>query len=170
MGSFEENICNCCFCPMQHVLKQFIGEEVTVNTILTFINGTLIVKIDAVEKFNIIGTNQSNEPPTPICVPISKMLGFIPMNPKPINLIPNKKNNKGDCVCLEEAVTNKLKVNDTVDIGIGASSFTVTAVGEGVVVLVSNDDGSQNIVSTCTGIQLVQSVMNSQVNSTVKRL
>ncbi|MDP5275567.1 hypothetical protein [Chengkuizengella axinellae] len=158
MGVFQENICDCCVCPMQCVLQQFIRENVVIRTLFTQVR----VMISSVKDFNVIGSDPDSG--IPICVPISQILSFLPEESKLVTLKSIRKNVKGDCACIEDSLTNKLtkKINDNVNIGSGFNdliSGTITQVGEGIVI-VENEVSQQFIISTCNGVFFVENVPN----------
>ncbi|MDP5275569.1 hypothetical protein [Chengkuizengella axinellae] len=150
MRFFQESICDCCFCPMQCALKEFIQEEVNIFTLFGNIS-PLVVNIFTVEDFIVMGTSANGEE---IIIPVSKILYFNPVQSKQINLKPIQRNIKGTCTCLEDSITSKFKINETVNVG--RLQGVVRAVGEGVVIL--NNEAGQNIVSTCNGVIFVDNI------------
>ncbi|MDP5275566.1 hypothetical protein [Chengkuizengella axinellae] len=143
MGVFQENLCDCCVCPMQCALKQFEGESILVVTTIDLIGGVALpVDNVSVQDFNLTGMNGDNF----ICFPINQILFFTTQTPRPITLKPNKQNAKGNCACIENAATNKFNVNELVNMS-GLITGIVTNVGEGVVVI--NDSF---IASTCNSV------------------
>ncbi|MDP5275278.1 hypothetical protein [Chengkuizengella axinellae] len=158
MGYFQENVCDCCLCPLQCAIKQFEGENITFFYGIT--NLTLIGI--SVEDFIVSGINSSNGLPS--CAPVSQILAFQPDNPKPQSDLvkPIQKSVKGECACIEDPITNKFKVGDIVTIST-LGPVQVTAVGEGIVVT-NDDSGDQFIFSTCSGVSIV--IFNSSDTTT----
>ncbi|MFS1514125.1 hypothetical protein VQL36_17010 [Chengkuizengella sp. SCS-71B] len=131
---FEESICDCCACPMQCVLKQFIGEEVA---ILTEIIGPLPIQITEVKNFIVSGINTSpGNDPNPVHIPICNIVLVSPLSTTRIpNVKPIQKNTKGECVCCEDPITNVANALKGKEVFITAvAQAIIEKVGEGIVV------------------------------------
>ncbi|MFS1514522.1 hypothetical protein VQL36_19140 [Chengkuizengella sp. SCS-71B] len=144
MGQFNESICDCCVCPMQCVLKQLIGEEVTIFTSFNEKPGTLTEVDDFIAVLDL-GTRNAQIPVSSICAVLigSKLFDF--------KLKPIKKSLAGECLCNEDPITNlaKSKIGDftTIQAGQFCREGTIRNVGEGIVTFLAPTNGSTDTVA-----------------------
>ncbi|MFS1513970.1 hypothetical protein VQL36_16225 [Chengkuizengella sp. SCS-71B] len=156
MGHFDESICNCCVCPMQCVLKQFIGETVGIETPVSFEEVTIF----DVKDF-IVFTSAGDYA---ICNISSVFIEF----PFSVELKPLKKST-GECACCEDPMANFLnsQIDQIFDIEFigefGGTVGQILNVGEGIVL---QDIGLDEtlIISICTITRAVPSAASSAQN------
>ncbi|MDP5272667.1 hypothetical protein [Chengkuizengella axinellae] len=169
MGVFDESICDCCVCPMQCVMKQLVG--VGLIGIDTPISRVTTI-ITSVEDF-IVST--SDEGDIPICQITHVDIGD-PTNTnitQVLSALKSIKNNKGECACCEDPMTNLLssEIGNTFDVEF-ISTFTsplpneIIGVGEGILIGLEGAAGASlflNTFSTCS-ITRVIPLTTEQIN------
>ncbi|NDI35633.1 hypothetical protein [Chengkuizengella sediminis] len=153
MSIFGDTKCDCCVCPMQCVLEQLVGEEVS---ILIQTTNPVSQVINEVNDF-IVFTSQGNYP---ICNVVAV---FVPMPSRNLRLKPIKKN-VGECSCCEAPMTNVLKLLKGKDVFVETLGIvpnilgTVTDVGEGIAVVTgSGTSNFPTVISTCAITRVIQS-------------
>ncbi|MFS1511340.1 hypothetical protein VQL36_02710 [Chengkuizengella sp. SCS-71B] len=164
MGVFDEDICDCCVCPMQCVLKELVGVFVGIDTP---IGSTIDTTITDVENF-IVSTSDAGD--IPVCqithvesenftnTIIARVLSAL----KPI------RKSKGECACCEDPMTNLLKFEIGNNFNIefispeGPFPDRILGVGEGIVVGI---DGVTflDIYSTCAITKIIP-ITTEQIN------
>ncbi|NDI35336.1 hypothetical protein [Chengkuizengella sediminis] len=155
MGVFDENLCDCCVCPMECVLKELVGvsaQQILIipNTVDEFV----FQEISDVKDFLLFSTDQ--------VLPISNILSirFLDNDISVIDNIENRiklkpiKKSNGECSCIENKTTNFLKTMIGKDIQRITPGFnlpgTIIDVGKGIVVARGNPDNRVlSIISTC---------------------
>ncbi|MDP5273250.1 hypothetical protein [Chengkuizengella axinellae] len=138
MGAFDKSICECCIGPMQCVLKQLVGVDlINIQTTTSrLVNNVLITNV----KDFIVSTSEIGE--IPVCQ-ITEVFIFEAEDSVIKNVLSALKpikNNKGECTCCEDPITNllNLEIGNTLEIEFigtnGSNTDEIIGVGEGVVV------------------------------------
>ncbi|NBI28495.1 hypothetical protein [Chengkuizengella marina] len=163
MGHFDKTKCDCCVCPMQCVLEQFINEEVI---ILTNFPGPAVIqiKINKVENFIVSGLDiaDNNIAHVSIC---NIVTATIVTTRKLPDVKPIQQNTKGECVCCEDPITNVanslLGKPICITGGVGCDIVIIVKVGEGIVI--AEDITKRNVVFSSCALSIIKEV--SEVSS-----
>ncbi|NBI30127.1 hypothetical protein [Chengkuizengella marina] len=155
MTVFDDNLCDCCVCPMQCVLKELVGvSALQILIIPNTIDEIVFQQIINVEDLLLFSTDQ--------VIPINNIFSirFLDNNISVIDNIESKiklkptKNSKGECRCIENSTTNLLQTMIGKDVSRIIPGFnlpgTIIDVGRGIVVARGNPDRRVlSFVSTC---------------------
>ncbi|WP_162037034.1 hypothetical protein [Chengkuizengella sediminis] len=157
MGVFDESICDCCVCPMQCVLEQLIGKEVGINVSSSGVELFVIIQIEEVKNFIVSGTDENG---VRINFPICKIVSVTPPSEAfPLNLKPIQKSTKGECVCCEDPITdlaNSLSGRKVTIFPFPEDIVTICEVGEGIVIVQSQEDMIKMVLSSCFILSIVE--------------
>ncbi|MFS1512467.1 hypothetical protein VQL36_08535 [Chengkuizengella sp. SCS-71B] len=149
MGHFDETICDCCVCPMQCILEQLIGMNVTILLEEDELEGTIIDVKNFVVSFDIENSGI-------IIFIMVRDVCAVGLDEAFDFKVKDIRKSKGVCSCIEEPATNLAKsmigkMIVLVYCNELESDGTVTQVGEGIVIL--SDDTFKNFetiaISSC---------------------
>ncbi|NDI33225.1 hypothetical protein [Chengkuizengella sediminis] len=150
---FEKTICDCCACPIQRVCEQLIGEE---GVSIRSDGGGFDIIIQEAKNFIVSGPSTDMFNPGILHISSSTINSVTFPSSIEIDLKPIQNNSKGECICLENPMTNlanSLLNKEFVSIQgiiLELEEVVICKVGKGVMIVKEKDDNENFIaVSTC---------------------
>ncbi|MDP5276362.1 hypothetical protein [Chengkuizengella axinellae] len=152
MGAFDRTICECCACPLQCVLENFVGEIATIQVTPIF-GGN--IRIQEVKNFILSGINLDDDN-KPIFISLCDINVVTIETTTLPDVKPIQTDKKGECACCENPMTNIANSLIGNLISITGVSSTIRKVGKGVILgQFGNEPTFLVIYSSCNASAII---------------